>query len=65
MDTEVSDFSYNRDLELKSRSSKINGIKLQSLVVSVIIPSLKEIGLQMFEHKPMLKLLSACLFLNN
>ena len=30
-------------------------LKMQSLVVSIIIPSFKEIGQEMSEYKPMLK----------
>ena len=53
MDIKVFNFSYNYDLKWRSRSSK--HIKMRSLVFPIIIPSLKEIGLQMSDCKATLR----------
>ena len=51
----IFDLSHNCDLKWKSRSSKwLKKKKKRSWLVYIILPSLKEIGLQMSEHKPML-----------
>ena len=49
-------FSHNFDLEWRSSSSKLIWKCSSTLVVTIIKPGLNEIGLQMPEYKPMLKL---------
>ena len=65
MDTEVFDFSHNCEIEWRLNSLKVfqTANKIKSLVVSVIIPSVKEMGQEMSGYKPTLKLLLLLMFL--
>ena len=55
MDTKVSDFLYNCNLEWRSRSSWYQNVELKvTLVVLIIIPSLNKTGMKMTEYKPLL-----------